>query len=226
MTLPLVLLPGSGCSADLWSDLRLRGEVVHGRLDRPTLDGCVEHLLATLPPRFALAGLSLGGIVAMALTRRAPERVAALCLMATNARPPTDAQRAAWAAQRDALAGGASARSLQEALLPVLTARRAADERVLAMADAVGEREWDAQLQLQASRVDERPGLRDVRVPTLVIAGERDGICPVANHVEIAATVPGAALHVVPGAGHLLPLDAPAAVRALLDQVEVTVSAL
>ncbi len=226
MTLPLVLLPGSGCSPDLWSDLHLPGEVVHGVLDEPTLDGCVDALLATLPPRFALAGLSLGGIVAMALTRRAPERVAALCLMATNARPPTDAQRAAWQAQREALAGGASARSLQEALLPVLTARRAHDERVLAMADAVGEQGWDAQLQLQATRVDERPGLAAVRVPTLVIAGERDEICPVANHVEIAAAVPGAALHVVPGAGHLLPLDAPEAVRALLDQVEVTVSAL
>lgn len=225
MTLPLVLLPGSGCSPDLWSDLHLPGDVVHGRLDRPTLDGCVDHLVATLPPRFTLAGLSLGGVVAMALVRRAPSRVAALGLMATNARPPTEAQRAAWSAQRDALAGGRSARSLQEALLPVLTTRRAHDERVLAMAEAVGERCCDAQLQLQASRVDERPGLAAVRVPTVVIAGACDEICPLANHVEIADAVPGAVLHVVPGAGHLLPLEAPDVVRALLDQVEATASA-
>lgn len=214
MTLPLVLLPGSGCSPDLWPEMP--GEVVHGVLDVPTLDGCVEALLAALPPRFALAGLSLGGIVAMALVRRAPARVAALCLMATNARPPTPAQRAAWAAQRAALAAGASARSLQAALLPALTARRTQDERVLAMADAVGERAWDAQLRLQATRVDERPGLRAITVPTLVVAGEHDVICPVANHAEIAAAIPGAVLEVLPGAGHLLPLDAPDAVRDLL----------
>jgi pimeloyl-ACP methyl ester carboxylesterase len=218
---PLVLLPGSGCSPDLWSGLGLGEQVVHGALDAPTLDGCVERLLGALPPRFKLAGLSLGGIVAMALVRRAPERVAALGLLATNARPPTDAQHAAWARQREALAAGRTARDLQCDLLPALTARRTPeqDERVLAMADAVGGRIWDAQLRLQATRVDERPGLRDVRVPTLVLAGEHDTICPVANHVEIAAAVPGAELHVLPGAGHLLPLDAPDAIGAFLQDL-------
>jgi len=218
VSLPLVLLPGMGCSPDLWAGARPERETVHGTIDTATLDGCVDSLLATLPPRFALAGLSLGGIVAMALTRRAPERVAALCLIATNARPPTPAQQEAWAAQRQALRSGATARSLQRALLPALIAHRTPeqDERVLAMADAVGERAWDAQLALQATRVDERPALPRVGVPTLVVAGEQDAICPLANHTEIAAAVPGAVLHVVPGAGHLVPVDSPAATAALL----------
>lgn len=224
MSFPLVLLPGSGCSPDLWSGLGLGGRVVHGALDEPTLDGCVDRLLGVLPPRFALAGLSLGGIVAMALVRRAPERVAALGLLATNAGPPTDAQRSAWGGHREALATGRTPRDLQRDLLPALTARRTPDqdERVLAMADVVGGPGWDAQLRLQATRVDERPGLRRIRVPTLVVAGELDAICPVANHTEIAAAVPGAVLHVLPGAGHLLPLDAPDAVGDLLQRLRTS----
>lgn len=218
LSLPLVLLPGSGCSPDLWSGLGLDGQVVHGALDEPTLEGCVDRLLRALPPRFTLAGLSLGGIVAMALVRRAPERVAALGLLATNARPPTDGQHAAWTRQREALVSGRTARDLQRDLLPALTVRRTPDrdERVLAMADAVGDDAWDAQLRLQTTRIDERPGLRRVRIPTVVVAGELDTICPVANHVEIAGAIPGAQLRVVPGAGHLLPFDAPAPTAALL----------
>ncbi|HYH29825.1 MAG TPA: alpha/beta fold hydrolase, partial [Pseudonocardia sp.] len=85
---PLVVLPGMGCSPRLWSAALPGGPVVHGSLDRPSIDGCVDALLDALPPKFALAGLSLGGIVAMALTRRAPERVERLALLATNARGP------------------------------------------------------------------------------------------------------------------------------------------
>ncbi len=215
---PLVLLPGTNCSPDLWSGVADDLDAVHAPIDASTLDGCVDALLARLPARFALAGLSLGGIVAMALTRRAPERVERLCLIATNARAPVPAQLAAWSAQRAALRAGRTARDLQGEALPALVHRHApaVDERVLAMADAVGEWVLDRQLALQATRVDERPGLRRVGVPTLVVAGAEDGVCPPANHVEIAGAVPGAVLHVVPEAGHLVPLDQPQAVAGLL----------
>lgn len=83
---PLVLLPGMNCSARLWAR-RGRSAAPGPRPADPRRAG--QALLDALPDRFALGGLSLGGIVAMALTRRAPERVAGLCLMATNARAPT-----------------------------------------------------------------------------------------------------------------------------------------
>lgn len=215
---PLVLLPGMNCSPRLWSTVsraldgrRCVAGIAYGNLDAASVDGCVDSLLASLPPRFALAGLSLGGIVAMALVRRAPHRVTRLCLMSTNPHGPTPAQRQAWAAQRAALAAGRTARELQHDLLPVLLHRRtpALDARALTMADEVGTAALDRQLAAQGTRVDERPGLERVRVPTLVLAAARDRLCPVARHEEMHALIPGSRLVVLDGTGHLAPLEDP-----------------
>lgn len=211
---PLVLLPGMNCSARLWGPAG--AGALHPVLDRPTLDEQVDALLDALPARFALGGLSLGGIVAMALTRRAPERVAGLCLMATNARAPTPEQRAGWDAALTRLDDGAPARALQP--LELLLHDRSLDATALQMADETGERRLAAQLRLQGTRVDERPALPAVAVPTLVLAGEQDRLCPVERHTEIAELVPDARLHVLPGVGHLLPAEAQDAVAALLGE--------
>lgn len=211
---PLVLLPGMNCSARLWGPVGTGA--LHPVLDRPTLDEQVDALLDALPARFALGGLSLGGIVAMALTRRAPERVAGLCLMATNARAPTPEQRAGWDAALTRLDDGAPARALQP--LELLLHDRSLDATALQMADETEERRLAAQLRLQGTRVDERPALPAVAVPTLVLAGEQDRLCPVERHTEIAELVPDARLHVLPGVGHLLPVEAQDAVAALLGE--------
>lgn len=211
---PLVLLPGMNCSARLWGPAG--AGALHPVLDRPTLDEQVQALLDALPDRFALGGLSLGGIVAMALTRRAPERVAGLCLMATNARAPTPEQRAGWDAALTRLDDGAPARALQP--LELLLHDRSLDATALQMADETGERRLAAQLRLQGTRVDERPALPAVAVPTLVLAGEQDRLCPVERHTEIAELVPDARLQVLPGVGHLLPVEAQDTVAALLGE--------
>ena len=184
-------------------------------LTEPSLDGQVGSLLNQLPPRFALAGLSLGGIVAMALARRAPQRVSRLCLMSTNPHPPTPTQRSGWAAQRSDLAAGATARELQEAILPLLLSPAVLRERpdvvqlTLEMADEIGAATLDAQLRLQATRVDERPGLTQLRCPMLIIAATGDALCGVDRHVEMAGLVPGAQLVIVERCAHLSPLERP-----------------
>jgi pimeloyl-ACP methyl ester carboxylesterase len=233
-TEPVVLLPGMGCSARLWAGvaagLRADGHpVVEDVLDEPDVEGCVEALLQRLPDRFALAGLSLGGIVGMALVRTAPDRVSRLCLAATNARPPTDAQLSAWSEQRARLAAGTSARELQRELLPVLVGDDASPrlvEATLAMADEVGEARLDRQLRLQASRVDERPALRRVEVPTLVLAGAADVLCPLDRHEEIHRLARGSRLTVLDAVPHLSPLHAPdrvtGALRAWLREPAVS----
>jgi pimeloyl-ACP methyl ester carboxylesterase len=207
---PLVLLPGMGCSVDLWADLDLDTEPLTPVLEEPDVTAEVERLLAVLPDRFALAGLSLGAIVAMALVRRAPQRVSRLCLMSTNPYGPTPAQLAGWTDQRRRL-GATSPRELQESLLPLLVRRPDLGDRVLAMAEEVGVARYDAQLRLQATRVDERPGLRAVRCPTLVVAAREDRLCSLERHEEIARLVPGTHLVVLDDCAHLSPLEQPAA---------------
>lgn len=226
MTLPLVLLPGMGCSPALWSllDLDELGQgspVITPLLEEPSVEDEVDRLLAELPERFDLAGLSVGAVVALALVRRVPKRVERLALMSTNPHGPTRAQRDGWTAQRLALADG-SPRSLQASLMPGLLSPAAVDahpelvELTLGMADEVGPERYDHQLRLQSSRVDERPGLARLRCPTLVIAAADDRLCTVARHEETAALVPRATLAVVPACGHLSPLERPGAVQALL----------
>ena len=214
MSVPLVLLPGMGCTEALWSHLDLPEAPLTPVLERPSLDAEVGRLLDLLPERFALAGLSLGAIVAMALVRRAPERVTRLALLSTNPSAPTPEQHAAWAEQRRLLAEG-SARDLQTTLLPSLLSPAVLDGRpdlvalTLEMADELGRATYDAQLQLQGTRVDERPGLAKVGCPTLVLAARNDRLCGVDRHTEIAALVPGGDLAVVEDCAHLSPLEQP-----------------
>jgi pimeloyl-ACP methyl ester carboxylesterase len=222
MPVPLVLLPGMNCSARLWNgvagELVTRPadgparEVVVVPLERPTLDDQVEALLDGLPQRFAIGGVSLGAIVAMAVRRRAPERVAGLLLTATNARSPTDAQRSGWTAQLAALGAGATPRDLQEELLPLLVgadATPALREETLRMADEVGVAALTAQLELQLTRVDERPALADTSVPCTVVAAAGDLVCPLERHTEMHRLVSGSDLVVIPAAPHLVTMSNP-----------------
>ena len=224
MPVPLVLLPGMNCSPRLWDGVvqELRAgpaptgrsrPVVVPEVDRPTLDEQVESLLDRLPQRFAIGGLSLGAIVAMAVHRRAPERVAGLFLVATNAQPPTEAQRAAWSAQLDSLAAGASPRDLQEELLPLLIGR-APGAGPGRPDPGAGRRRRRGRLcgpssSSSSTRVDERPGLAGATVPCTVVAAAEDRICPFERHREIHGSSADRSFIVVPGAPHLVALSHP-----------------
>ncbi|PRY10845.1 alpha/beta fold hydrolase [Kineococcus rhizosphaerae] len=207
----LVLLPGMNCSADLWAGCGLEGALTPP-LDRPSVAEQVEVLLGVLPPRFVLGGLSLGAVVAAELALRAPERVTALVLTAVNGRAPTAAQRRSWARWRARLREGATARVLQEeiltSLLPPDVAATRPDLVARTLAMCCEEPVLDRQLSLQDSRADLLGRLPGLTVPTLVVSGERDAICPPEFHTAIAGAVPGARLASLP-AGHLVPLEEP-----------------
>jgi pimeloyl-ACP methyl ester carboxylesterase len=211
------------CGPGLWDGVRSAlaagRDVLVPRLDRPSMGGQVEALLDRLPERFALGGLSLGAIVAMAVHRRAPERVAGLFLVATSSRPPSDTQQTAWSAQLDRLHAGQSPREIQLDLLPVLVGADADPglrERTLRLADDIGRDELASQLRLQQSRTDERPGLRTVTVPCTVVAPGADQLCPMDRHTEIHSLVTESELVVVPSAPHLVTLTNPGPVATAL----------
>ncbi|NCO86390.1 MAG: alpha/beta fold hydrolase [Rhodobacterales bacterium] len=227
MSEPLVLLPGMMCDARLFLP-----QVVEFSSDTPVtvapitggerVEEIASALLAQLPARFALAGLSLGGIVAMEVLRRAPERVTRIALMATTPLPETPD----YAASREPRIMGARAGRLAEVLREELPANALApggdSAEILALVQDMGMR-LGAEVFVRQSRAlqrrkDQVATLRKIRQPVLVLCGEYDSLTPVKRHAFMAELIPYAKLVVVTGAGHLPVLEQPRAVnRALRD---------
>lgn len=245
---PLLLLHAFPQDASMW-DHQVAALSGRHRCLRPDAHGCgvsppppeglridtwAERVLAALDAagvgRVAVAGLSMGGYLAFALLRVAPERLAGLALLATRATADTDAVRAdrgALAARLRAV-GAPAVEELVESqparlLGPVARGeyhivdpvrgriRRCSPEGLAALAD------------LMADRPDSTPLLGSIGVPTLVLAGAEDGIAPVDEMRAMAAAIPGARFEAVAASGHLLCVERHAATSALLGEWLTTV---
>ncbi|GAA3163972.1 alpha/beta hydrolase [Streptomyces virens] len=219
--LPFVVVPGMLCDASLWRDVEFPEghDVHHVELRRADVEALAEDVLAAVAGPFLLVGLSLGAIVGFEALRRAPERVAGLCVMATNAGAPRPEQYAAWRAMDELIAAGRFTDVVERTLPDMFPDRRPTpgdERRYRAMAHAVGAGAARALLAAQATRTDAADVLRAARCPAVVLAGARDVLCPPAFHRAIADAVPGAVLTLLPDAGHLLPWQRPDAVTAAL----------
>ena len=217
-TLPLVLLPGMMCDARLFAP-----QVAALSAERAVQVGCLTaaddvrdmaaQVLDAAPATFALAGLSLGGIVAMEVVRRAPERVRRLALLDTNPSPEPDEVARDRAAQVERVRAGGLVAVMRDELKPAYLAdgprRGEVLELCMAMATALGPEVFERQARAIAGRPDQRESLRAVAVPTLVLTGESDALCPMERHTLMHESVPGSTLAVVPGAGHLPTLERP-----------------
>ncbi len=230
---PLLLFPGLLCDARLWRDQvealsdTVRCIVADCTQD-DTLDGMAERALSAISGRFAVAGLSMGGYAALALMRRAPERVSAVCLMDTSARPDTPEQARRRRGLMALVARGGRFKGVTPRLLPLLLHPGRLDDQalcdeVMAMADRVGPAAFLRQQAAIVARPDSRPALPRIAVPTLVAVGAGDQLTPPDLSAEIADLVPDATLHVVEGAGHLLPMERPdAATRLMREWLDAT----
>jgi pimeloyl-ACP methyl ester carboxylesterase len=161
-----------------------------------------------------LAGLSMGGYIALDLIRRRPELVQALVLADTRAEADSDEGRQRRADQQTFLAGGGERSSLAEGLLDALIAKRGPErERAIRTARAfmlaTPVEGWIGALEAMRTRADATPGLGDIAVPTLVLVGEEDHVTPVAAATTLAEGIPGAELVVLPDVGHVSNLEGP-----------------
>lgn len=225
---PLVVVPGMLCDTRLWDDVEFpQGHAVHHvPLRRDGVGALAQDVLSTVTGPFVLVGLSLGAIVGFEVLRRAPERVAGLCVMATNPGAPRPGQYTAWREMDEQIRAGRFSEVVERTLpdmFPDRSPTPSAERRYRAMAHAVGATAARAQLAAQATRTDATGVLRTVRCPTAVLAGERDALCPPAFHRTIARTVPGAGLTLLPDAGHLVPWQRPDAVSSALRDLVAAV---
>lgn len=223
--MPLLLLPGLACDAGLFAaqidELADIADVTVGDTMRDdSLAAMAARVLDEAPPRFALAGLSMGGYLAFEILRQAPERVARLALLDTSARPDT---AEATKTRQDAIASVAKVpyEKLARASLMRLVAPDAGEavkQTVVDMAVRVGPDAYVRQQRAIMARPDSRPMLPDIAVPTLILVGEKDVLTPPELAREMADAIPGAHLVEVPGSGHLSTLERPDAVNAALRE--------
>lgn len=225
VSMPLLLVPGLTCSARLYAPqipvLWPHGPVmVADHRHDDTIDAVAGRILDNAPPRFALAGLSMGGYIAFAMMRLAPERVTRLALLDTSARADTPEQTAARNAQIAITRAGRFAEIPEMSMPRYVHPNRQNDSAVTGtvrrMAEETGPEAFIRQLKAIMSRPDSRPMLSAIRCPTLVLVGDADAATPPDLAREIAAGIAGATLVVVPDCAHLSTLEQPEAVNAAL----------
>lgn len=222
---PLVFLPGLLCDGMLWQPqiLALGGQItpfVADLTQQDTIRGLASAALAKAPPRFALAGLSMGGYVAFEIMRQAPERVLKLCLVDTTARPDTAEQqerrRGLIMLSKSGKFKGITPRLLPQLVHPSRMQDTALTGLVMAMAERVGREAFQRQQTAILNRPDSRPTLQAIACPTLVVGGRQDLLTPLEITREIAEGIPQASFAIVEHCGHLPPLEQPEKMTALL----------
>jgi len=226
--LPLILVPGLLCSAALWqeqvedlADIAIP-RVTDQHVRHDSVPAIARALLAEAPQRFALAGLSFGGYIALEVARQAPERVAGLALLDTSARADTP-ERTQARKELIALAEKGRFLGVTDRLLPVLVHPDRLEDRPLVdavkqMAADVGKDAFLRQQTALMARSDSRPFLPQVRCPTMVLCGREDLLTPLELSEEMASLIPGARLVTIERCGHLATMERPAETnRAMRD---------
>lgn len=225
MKTPLVLVPGLLCDAELWAhQSQTLADIADVRIgdtmSADSMAGMAEAVLAAAPDRFALAGLSMGGYISLEIMRRAPERVTRLALLDTAA-TADDAEKRKNRLDLIKLAETGKFKGVTPRLLPLfLHPDRLTDApltgAVMAMTERVGKDAFLRQQRAILDRIDSRPHLAAIQVPTLVLCGRQDSLTPLARHEEMAAAIPGARLSVIEECGHLATMERPVAATAML----------
>jgi pimeloyl-ACP methyl ester carboxylesterase len=215
---PLILLPGMMCDARMFGP-QIAGLSARCALYLPpltgseTMEGLAAGILAQAPPRFALAGLSMGGIVAMNILAQAPDRVMKIALMDTNPLAETPDMQARRVPQIARVLNGGLDAVMRDEMKPLYLAdtpqRAAILDLCMDMARSLGPQVFAAQSRALASRADRTATLAAFKGPALVLMGEHDIPCPRDRHDMMHALMPQSRLAIIKGAGHLPVLERP-----------------
>ena len=229
MPLPLLLLPGSLCT-DLLFQTQIsffkghREVIVANFFNCDSIETMATKVLSEAPAEFALAGLSMGGIVTLEMFRQAPQRIKRVALLDTNPRDELPENQTIRYQQMNNVAEGGVKR-LKTLVSQQLMPKYAFDPEqlsqleplVMKMALDVGADEFINQWRALASRVDSWSILKDIRCPTLILCGAHDALCNEKLHRDMALEIKHATLEIIEEAGHLSTLDAPEQVNRALE---------
>lgn len=220
----LLLIPGLLCSPRLYAAqvaaLQDRAEiVVPDWREAPlavwdTWESAARWIVEQMPPgKFAMAGLSLGGMLAVEIMQFAADRVTKLALLDTGMRSQNETERAIRRARIRLATEGHFELVLGLQLSRFIPAYRLPDkglvDEVMAMCNEIGVDIYRRQEELAAIRTDRRPDLPRIKCPTIVVCGRDDAATPLFLSEEMAKAIPAAALVVIEQCGHLITMEKP-----------------
>ena len=224
---PIVLVPGLASSARIYAPVipalwQFGPVMIANHIRDDSMAAIAARVLREAPPRFVLAGHSMGGYIAFEIMRQAPERVAKLALINTQARPDTP-EATARRLGLMARARRGELRVIREESFPELVhPSRRHDAGILELVhrqdEDVGVEGYLRQQTAIIARVDSRPTLATIKCPTLVLTGDTDNTIPNALSKEMAEGIAGAKLVILDRCGHLPQAEQPeATVQALTE---------
>ena len=216
MKQPLVLLPGMMCDERLFApQIEVLASAcaisVADLTQHDSMAGLAASVLNESPQTFALAGLSMGGIVAMEIMRQAPERVTRLGLIDTNPLAEADAMKARRAPQIETAKAGGLPEIIKHEMKPNYLVTGLHRSQILDlcmdMAIDLGVDAFVNQSVALRDRQDQKEILKRVTVPTIVMCGEGDVLCPIERHQLMHDLIEGSTFEIIGGAGHLPTLE-------------------
>lgn len=218
MTEPLIFLPGMMCDARLFSPQLSEFSACYSiLLPLQTKHACfteiAESILKEAPPQFGVVGLSMGGITAMEILRLAPGRITRLALLDTNPLPEAEVTAKGREPQIIKALNGGLRDVMRDEMKPSYLSdgpsKAAILDLCMDMAETLGTEVFIRQSRALQIRRDQCETLRKVNVPTLIMCGEDDTLCPLERHTLMHSLIPHSRLITLPKAGHLPTLEQP-----------------
>ncbi|KZL16561.1 2-hydroxy-6-oxononadienedioate/2-hydroxy-6-oxononatrienedioate hydrolase [Pseudovibrio axinellae] len=221
----IVFIPGLACTGAVFShqiaSLKEHAIMIAETFGQDTIEAMARRLLDHAPEKFALAGYSMGGYIALETIRIAPERVDRLALISTNARIDLPAQTQLRQAQMEIVKKGGYHKIAAIQYTQLVHPARHTDitlrQTIVDMAEEVGAENYLKQQHAIINRRDQRPNLSSIQCPTIILAGADDKLLPLDRSYEMHESITQSELHILPHCGHIAPLEHPAHTNELIQ---------
>ena len=225
MKYPLVFIPGMMCDSRLFQPQINEFSKQYMVCATPastadTIENISFEILRYLPTKFTLIGLSMGGILAMEIIRKVPERVMKIVLMDTNYKSETSEIKSRRLPQIQLVNEGLLEEVMCQQIKNNYLRKDKQNQEIfhlcLSMANGLGKEIYINQSKALATRKDYKSTLKNIKVPSLIICGEYDRLCPIKVHMEMESLIENSTLEIIPDAAHLPTLEQPAYLNKIL----------
>ena len=227
MKYPLVFIPGMMCDSRLFqpqiSEFSKQYLVCIAPVSySDSIEKISLQILRQLPPKFTLIGLSMGGILAMEIIKKEPERVMKIVLMDTNFKSETSETKSKRIPQIKLVNEGKLEAVMKKQILQNYLVKNKKNQKILElclkMAKELGKEIFINQSKALAARKNYKEILKNIKVPSLIICGRYDRLCPIEVHREMESLIKYSTLEIIPDAAHLPTLEQPSYLNKILKE--------